>query len=228
MLSFFRSFAVVSSLFALLALSGCSQSRQMSEQDELMEKARLTATSMFGDPNYSALLGLATDAKALLIAPSVFRGAFFFGARGGNAVVLTKGENGNWNGPAFYVLGGINWGLQFGAQSSELILVIMSERGLKAIMNRKATLGADAGLALAEIGGSAQASSGLDLSADVYAFARSEGVYAGVAIDGSVIEPRVPWNEAVYGAGTTPEAILIQHSVTPPAAAASLIAAMPK
>ena len=72
--------------------------------------------------------------------------------RGGNAVMLVRGEDGKWSPPAFYTIGGISWGLQFGGQTSELVLAVMTDKGVNAVMNRQVTLGADAGVGFGGLG----------------------------------------------------------------------------
>ena len=214
---------------ALLALGSCRSANDVgSEPEQLADKARITLQSMLADSQYPGMLDLATRAKAIIIAPNILQAAFFFGGRGGNAVLLARDANGKWSEPAFYAIGGLSWGLQFGGQSSELIITVMTEKGLKAIMNREATLGAAAGLAIGELGAGARADTGMDLKADMYAFARSEGVFVGVSLDGSIIAPRETWNQQLYGEGVTPESILIDHSAsTQSQVIANLVAAMP-
>lgn len=199
----------------------------LSETEEVVDKAATAAEAMFSDPNYPLLLDLTTKAKAVMIVPNMIKVGFIFGGRGGNAVLLARTPDGGWTSPAFYTLGGLSWGLQIGAQSSQLILVIMTEKGLNAVMERKLSLGADANLALGELGAGAQASTGMDLKADMYAFAKSSGAFAGVALDGTVIEQRDTMNADFYGAGTTPRAILIDGTATSPRAQ-GLINIMPR
>jgi lipid-binding SYLF domain-containing protein len=136
---------------------------------------------MMSDNQYPGLVDLATRAKAIIIVPNLIRAAFFFGGRGGNGIMLVRGADGKWSDPAFYTLGGISWGLQFGGQSSELVIAVMTDRGLSSIMNREATLGADAGLAVGELGKGVNAATGLGYKSDMYAFARSEGLFVGVS-----------------------------------------------
>ncbi|MGE3769665.1 MAG: lipid-binding SYLF domain-containing protein [Bdellovibrionales bacterium] len=214
------------SLIVLFSFVLTSSAFAMSEPEETVDKARVTAEGLFSDPNYPYLLDLATRAKAILIVPNMIKVGFFIGGRGGNAVLLSKDSEGKWSNPAFYTLGGLSYGLQIGAQSSQLIITIMTEKGLQAIMNNKVTLGADANVALGEIGAGAQASTGMDTKADMYAFAKSSGVFAGIALDGTVISPRQSYNEEFYGKGTTPAAILLDRTAMNPASQ-PLIDAMP-
>lgn len=190
----------------------------LSEPEEIVGKAKVTAESMFSDPNYPLLLDLVSKSKAVLIVPNMFRAGFFIGGQGGSAALLARDDTGAWSAPAFYQLGGPSFGLQFGAQSSELIVVIMTPKGLNAVMNRRITLGADAGVAIGQLGSGANAATGADLRADMYAFARSSGIFFGVSLDGTVIWPRRDYNDSFYGNGTSPEAILIEHVAQDPRA----------
>lgn len=216
-------------LVALLLLGSCRSSGEFgSEPEQLADKARLTLQSMLADTQYPGLLDLSTRAKAIIIAPNILQAAFFFGGRGGNAVMLARDADGKWSPPAFYTIGGLSWGLQIGGQSSELVIAVMTDKGLKAIMNRNVTLGANAGLAVGELGKGVNAATGMDLKADMYAFARSEGLFVGISLEGSVIAPRQTWNQQLYGENATPQSILVDRSATTESKpVADLIAAMP-
>lgn len=199
----------------------------LSEPEEIVNKAKVTAESMFSDPNYPVLLDLVNKSKAVLIVPNFFKAGFFIGGQGGAAALLSRDDSGAWGSPAFYQMGGPSFGLQFGAQSSEIIIVIMTNKGLNAVMNRRVTLGTDAGAALGQVGTGVKASTGVDLKADMYAFARSAGLFFGVSLDGTVVWPRRDFNNSFYGTDTTPEAILLQHTVQDPRAQ-PLIDVMPR
>lgn len=188
----------------------------ISSQKELLVKAQATVESMLSNPDYPSLLNLATRAKAILIVPRMLKLSFLIGGHGGSGVLLARGADNKWSNPSFYTIGGINYGFQIGGQASELILTVMSEKGLRALLDHELTLGADAGASIGTIGRGAYAATGLGQDADVYAFARSEGLYAGISLDGTIITPDGGWNEAFYGKGATPEAILIERKFTSP------------
>jgi lipid-binding SYLF domain-containing protein len=213
----------------LAALASCRSVGEFgSEPEQLIDRSRLSFQSMMKDNQYPGLVDLASRAKAIIIVPNMIRAAFFFGGRGGNAVMLARDENGHWSDPAFYTIGGISWGLQFGGQSSELVITVMTDKGLSAIMNREVTLGGDAGLAIGELGKGVNAATGVGLKSDMYAFARSEGLFVGVSLEGSVIAPRETWNQQIYGDHVTPEAILIDRTETTSSkAVGDIVAAMP-
>jgi len=214
---------------AFLALASCRSSGEFgTEPEQMADRARVTFQGMMTDNQYPGLVDLATRAKAIIIVPNLIRAAFFFGGRGGNGVMLVRGADGKWSPPAFYTLGGISWGLQIGGQSSELVLAIMTDKGLTAVMNREVTLGADAGLAVGELGKGVNAATGLDTRADMYAFARSEGLFVGVSLEGSILAPRETWNQQLYGQDATPQSILVERtSSSASPVIAGLIAAMP-
>ena len=216
-------------LIALLSLASCRSSGEFgSEAEQLIDRSRGTFQSMMKDNQYPSLVDLAGKAKAIIIVPNMIRAAFFFGGRGGNAVMLARDENGKWSPPAFYTIGGISWGLQFGGQSSELVIAVMTDKGLNAIMDREVTLGGDAGLAIGELGKGVNASTGAGMNADMYAFARSEGLFVGVSLEGSVIAPRETWNQQIYGDHVEPKDILIDRTETYNSKAVTdIIAAMP-
>jgi lipid-binding SYLF domain-containing protein len=214
---------------AFLTLASCRSSGDFgSEPEQLADRARVSFQGMMGDNQYPGLVDLATRAKAIIIVPNLIRAAFFFGGRGGNAVMLVHGADGKWSQPAYYTLGGISWGLQFGGQSSELVIAVMTDKGLSAIMDREVTLGGDAGVAVGELGAGVNAATGMGLKSDMYAFARSEGLFVGVSLEGSVIAPRETWDQQLYGQDATPESILVDRTstVTSPAVM-GLVAAMP-
>lgn len=195
-------------------------------QRELITQSRATIESMLSNPDYPSLLSLATRAKAILIIPQLLKLSFFLGGHGGSGVLLARSAGGKWSSPAFYTVAGINYGFQLGGQASEVVLTIMSDKGLSALLRHELTLGADAGVSIGTLGRGAKAATGLGEDADVYAFSRSQGLYAGISLDGSVITPDTSWNEALYGKGVTPEQILVQQSVSTPYAD-KLIGAMP-
>ncbi len=216
-------------LVAMLALASCRSAGEFgTEPEQLVDRSRITFQSMMGDSQYPGLVDLAARAKAIIIVPNLIKAGFFFGGRGGNAVMLVRSPDGQWSPPAFYTIGGLSFGLQFGGQSSEMVITVMTDRGVNAVMERQVTLGAAAGLSIGELGKGVDAATGVGLKSDMYAFARSQGLFVGVALDGSVIAPRHTWNQQLYGAQATPRSILVDRSAhTSAPSVASLIAAMP-
>jgi SH3 domain-containing YSC84-like protein 1 len=179
------------------------------EAVQLVEKAKMTFDRFKADANLGAFDDLIKHAKGVFIAPQVLKGAFFFGASGGSGVFLVWDEKtGKWGGPAFYTIGGASFGLQIGGEASEVILMAMTERGVKAMLSSSFKLGADAGIAAGPIGVGAAASTA-NLSADIISFSRAKGLYGGVSLDGAIVTVREGWNKAYYGRRVDPIDILI-------------------
>ena len=135
-------------------------------------------------------------------------------------------RTGQWSGPAFYTIGEASLGLQAGGDASEVILLVMSERGIAALQASSVKLGADVGIAVGPVGAGASASTA-NLSADIITYARAKGLYAGISLDGAVVATRGALNKAYYGKDVTPTDILIRRAVTNPQSA-ELIEAVAK
>jgi lipid-binding SYLF domain-containing protein len=208
-----KTFAVVSTflLAAILCLGAVRSAAALSYEQEVVDKASITATKLLSDPNYGKLPDMLKDAKAIIIIPSLLKGAFFFGAEGGTGVLLAKSPQGTWSYPAFYTLGGGSFGLQIGAKAAELILLVMNDGALKAILKNQIKLGADASFAMGQIGGGVEGSTTTNIGADIVAFASGEGLFAGVSLEGSVITGRDGLNEAYYGKGVTAHGIVMEQ-----------------
>ena len=180
----------------------------LTSEEELVERSRLSVLSLTTDPDFQPVQPYLAAAKAVYIVPELYRGGFLFGAEGGAGVMLRRQEGGHWSYPAFYLIAGGSFGLQIGGQIAELILTIMSDRGLQAVLDRQVRLGADASASIIAVGAGLEAATGLDLNADMYGFMKAQGLFAGLSLEGSVITPQRNRNARYYGEGATAEAIL--------------------
>ncbi len=188
------------------------------EAAQLVEKARLTMDNFMNDGNMGAFRDLLKKAEGVFIAPQVLKGAFIVGASGGNGVLLVRDKKtGKWSEPAFYTIGGASVGLQIGGQASEVILLLMTDRGVTTLLSNSLKLGADAGVAAGPVGMGVAAATA-NLSADVLSFSRSKGLYGGVSLDGAVIAIRQGLNDAYYGKSVTPSDIFVLRDVRNPQA----------
>ncbi|MEE8271520.1 MAG: lipid-binding SYLF domain-containing protein [Alphaproteobacteria bacterium] len=205
-MSRFRVTPVVAVL--ALAVAAIRPAWAITDQEVLVEKARLTVQTLLADPDYAPLRTSLENAQAVLIVPELLKGGFIIGGQGGNGVLVARDEDGRWGDPAFYLIAGASIGLQIGGQVSELVMAIMTEDGLNAILDHNAKIGADVSAALFTVGAGVGASTGLDTNADMYAFSRNQGLFAGGALGGSVISEKADWNRAYYGAGATGRGVL--------------------
>jgi len=185
---------------------------------KLVETSRLSLETFMGDPANKEFQSLIKKAKAVYITPSLLKGAFVVGVSGGNGVFLVRDKkSGNWQGPAFYTLGGASFGLQAGGEASEVVLLIMTERGVKSFMRSNFKLGVDAGIAAGPVGGGAAAETA-NLSADILSFSRSKGLFGGLSLEGAVVKVRGGLNSAFYGKNLSPSQILIGGRASNPLA----------
>ncbi len=151
-----------------------------------------------------------THARAAVICPQVFKAGFFFGGSGGDCVLVGRAANGTWSYPAFYTIGSASFGLQIGVQDSEILMLIMTNRGLNAILNSSFKIGAGASVAIAVIGGGVQGDTTLAVGADILAFSISRGAFAGISLEGSVLDSLTGWDQTYYGQPVDARQIVIQ------------------
>jgi lipid-binding SYLF domain-containing protein len=147
-------------------------------------------------------------AKGLLIVPKVVKAGFVFGGSGGRGVLFIR-DAGKWNGPAFYTLGTASVGFQAGIQVSEVVMMVMTDKGVNSLLSTTMKLGGDASVAAGPVGVGAQAT----IPEDIVAFARSKGLFGGLNFNGSVVKPADDWNAAYYDKDVLPPQILLQGQV---------------
>ena len=185
---------------ALLALSFANYSIAGAAREE---GRLLTATEVLEDvqgmPDQRLPDTLLAHAYGIAVIPDVTQVAFFFGGRHGNGVLTVRDTlSSPWSNPVFISLTGGSWGLQAGAQSSDIILVFTTKSGIEGIAGGKLTLGADASVAAGPVGRQGTAATDVSL-AEIYSYARTRGLFGGIAIDGSVIAIDKSANSALYG-----------------------------
>jgi lipid-binding SYLF domain-containing protein len=206
-----RSTRFAGSLAALLLLAATGTALAQSEQQKLVNDADATLSHFMRDPDMTWLQQNLPRAKAVMIAPEVAKAGFIFGGSGGRAVTLVHdATSGKWSGPAFYTLATASVGFQAGISVSEVVTLVMSEKGVNSLLAPSVKLGGDASVAAGPIGAGAKA----DVVADFITFSRSKGIYGGLNLDGTVIAISNEWNEAYYGKkAILPPDILVRMNV---------------
>jgi len=188
-----------------------------SDTEQIVTEAGFTVENLTDNAEFGKYVrDFLADAEGVLILPQMIKGAFMVGGEGGSGVLLTKNEKGDWSYPAFYTLGGASFGLQIGGSSSQVMMLLMTKRGVDAIVaGNPLKLGADLGVAAGPIGGGADVGVTLK-SADVVTYSLSEGAYLGVSLEGTVIEPRESYNKDFYGAEASTKAIVADRQYSNP------------
>jgi lipid-binding SYLF domain-containing protein len=184
----------------LLSLPASSARAQTAEgQQELVDRATLAVSDVLSGREGEEPRELLPQSRAVMICPRVFRAGFLFGGEGGGCVLVARGGQGSWSAPAFYSMGGGSFGLQAGIQDAEIVMMIRTEAGLRAVMDSQFRIGADASVAVVTVGGGVEGATSVALNADIVAFARTRGLFAGVSLQGSVMDSDSAGDQAYYG-----------------------------
>lgn len=152
---------------------------------------------------------LLNHADAIAVIPNVVKAAFGVGGRHGKGIVARRLPNGSWAAPAFIEVSGGSFGLQIGVSVTDVILVFTNDDGLKGLFEDKVELGGDAGVAAGPVGRSAEAGTNLTFDSPIYSYSRSKGVFAGLALKGTVMTLDSSANKRLYGDKTTGRDIML-------------------
>ena len=205
---------------ALAALAGCAGGvPRAGEEQALVDRATLTVNEVFGEGNDRLNAArLLRRARAALICPRVFKAGFFFGGENGACVLVGRDAAGSWSSPAFYTISSGSFGFQVGVQDLQIVMLIMNDRALTAVLDNQLKIGADASIAVATFGGSVEASTTAAVGADILAFARARGLYAGLTLEGSLLAARSEWNRSYYRQDLGPRQIVVSMQAHNPGA----------
>ena len=166
------------------------------------------------------------SAVCVAVVPSLKKGGFVFGAEYGKGVASCRTGNG-WSAPApFKVVGG-SWGLQIGAEGVDLVMLIMNKNGMEKLLSSKFKLGADASVAAGPVGRHAEGETDWKMRAEVLTYSRAHGVFAGVTVNGAVIEQDGDATRVFYGQDT-PFRTILQGGVRAPSGSEPFMAAVRK
>jgi lipid-binding SYLF domain-containing protein len=204
----------VASAFAALAHAGAREEGRLLTATEVLEEVQ-------GMPDQRIPDALLSRAYGIAVIPDVTKVAFIFGGRHGNGVLVVRDKlTAPWSNPVFISLTGGSWGFQAGAQSSDIVLVFTTKGGVEGIAGGKITLGADASVATGPVGRQGSAATDMSFNAEIYSYARTRGLFGGIALDGSVIAIDKSANGALYGKnGVTATEIFSGQAPAAPATA---------
>jgi lipid-binding SYLF domain-containing protein len=196
-------------LFACVALasSWLSPARAGEEENQRAQNAVRVLKEVMMAPDKRIPGDLMKNAYAIAVIPDVIKAGFVIGGRHGLGLIAVKTNEGTWSNPSFISMTGGSIGFQAGVSSTDVVLVFRTERGVDSIVHGKFTLGADASAAAGPVGRTAQASTDAQLRAEISSYSRARGLFAGAALDGSVIAIDNDANQSVYGDGITPRRI---------------------
>lgn len=173
--------------------------KDVEDQYERARNAAEIIKSLTQTPDKGIPSHLLDRAQGIAVFPHVVKAAFGIGGRWGKGVLSARQGN-TWGAPVFVDLTGGSFGFQIGGQATDLVLVFMSKRSVDSLLSSKLKLGADASVAAGPVGRTAEAGTDIALNAEVYSYSRSKGLFAGVALDGAVVDFDNSANRDVYGA----------------------------
>jgi len=209
-----RAAALAAIALALLPRQALAQ---QAETDRLAEAARVLEEVLTA-PDKGVPQSIIEKAQAIVVIPSTVKGALVIGAQHGRGVMSAKSAAG-WSAPAFVTLTGGSLGMQIGGQATDIVLVVVNERGITNLAQNTFKIGGDASVAAGPVGREATASTDYRLQAQILSYSRSRGLFAGVSLTGSTIRADREANERIYGVGYSTRNIVVERKVEPTAAA---------
>jgi SH3 domain-containing YSC84-like protein 1 len=201
--------------------------RAADDVEERITESGNVLKELLNGPN-GVPLNLLNKAECVIVLPSVKKGGFLIAAQYGRGVMTCRsGQNfdGKWGAPIMMQSSGGSFGLQAGGQATDFVILVMNDKGARAVIHGKAKLGADASVAAGPVGRDAEASTNAGMSAQMLSYSRAQGVFGGVSLSGTSLGPDGGANEKVYGKKITGEQI-VSGSVQPPASASGLLSTL--
>jgi SH3 domain-containing YSC84-like protein 1 len=185
-----------------------------SKQRKILRTSQLILEEIQKSADHQIPMNLISKAKAIVVFPTMLKAGFFVGARYGKGIAAVRTEEaGEWGPPAFLYTTGGSFGFQFGAETVDLILLVMSQRGLEGLLNEQFTLGGDIAISAGPLGRYVEASADVFMQGEIYSYSRSKGLFGGVSLKGTIITTDSDANLAYYGHPYTSEEILLTKQV---------------
>jgi lipid-binding SYLF domain-containing protein len=211
----------------LLIVAGVAAYAQP-EHVKRLEAAAVVFEEIMSVPDKAIPQELLDRAHCVAVVPGLKKGAFIFGAKYGKGYFSCRKKSGvGWTGPATVRIEGGSFGLQIGGSETDVILLVMNERGAERLLSSKFTLGGDASVAAGPVGRSATAQTDAFMTAEILSWSRSRGVFAGISLQGATLRQDVSENRALYGRSLENKEIITQE-LPPPKAAERLLNALNK
>jgi lipid-binding SYLF domain-containing protein len=164
-------------------------------------------------------------AECVIVVPGLKKAAFVFGGEYGKGLMSCR-HSGAWSAPIFMEVGKGSWGLQIGAQSIDLVLLVTNASGMEKMLRNKVSLGAEASIAAGPVGRDARAATDAQMKAEILSYSRTQGLFAGVNLSGGVVKPDMEDNADLYGPKVSPRDVVMGGTVKAPAVTEPFMAAL--
>jgi lipid-binding SYLF domain-containing protein len=206
-------------MFGTVVLVGANLAGAVdSKEAERIQHAATVLNEVHANADKDVPDDLWKKAACVVVVPSVKKGAFIFGGEYGRGLMSCR-HSGAWSGPVFMSIEKGSFGLQIGGEETDLLLLVMNERGMQKLLGDKVTLGAEASAAAGPVGRNARAETDAQLHAEILSYSRSQGAFVGLDLSGGVLKPDVDATHDLYGKGVTAKTVLMTTSIKAPAAA---------
>jgi lipid-binding SYLF domain-containing protein len=213
-------------LLALPAVAATKAEPLTKKEMSTLSDSVLVLNDLASAPDKGIPQELLAKADCILIFPSVDKGAFIVGGKSGNGIASCRQPNGTMGSLAFYTVGGASVGFQIGGQTADVVMLVMNAKGIDHLLADKFTFGGEATATAGPVGRTVQAATDAQMHAQILTWSRSQGLFLGAALDGSVVKPDVDANTRLYGRETTGKSILVDSKLAVPASAQSLVTAI--
>jgi lipid-binding SYLF domain-containing protein len=223
-----KKYLIAAACFTLVV--GAVSAQELNKEQRRLEESGVVMQEVLNIPD-NIPHDLLAKAECVIVFPSLMKAAFVVGAQyGRGAMVCRTGEKfrGRWGAPAMYALEGGSFGLQIGAEATDLILLVMNDRGMESILSSKVKLGADASVAAGPKGRDASADTDAWMRAEILSYSRSRGLFAGVSVEGTTLRPDDEASEQVYGRAITAKEIVRSDKMGVPETGRHLVAVLEK
>lgn len=214
------TFGLMVAIAAVMPLSAADLGK---DEIKRIDEAATVLKEIHSAPDKDIPQELWEKAACVIVVPGLKKAAFVFGGEYGKGLMSCRRGN-EWSAPIFMKLAKGSWGLQIGAQSIDLVLLVMNEGGVEKMLNNKVTLGAEASVAAGPVGRDTRAGTDAQLKAQVLAYSRAQGLFAGIDISGGVLQPDDDDNKVLYG--NVPPKETVKGSTKPPAVTSPFMAAL--
>jgi Uncharacterized conserved protein len=187
------------------------------EATERLQKATEVLHQLTDTPDRGIPEEVLSGAKCIVIVPHLVKGGFIVGGKHGKGVASCRTASG-WSAPAFITVGGGSWGMQIGVEGVDLVMLVMNDRGLEHLLSSKFELSGEGSAAAGPVGRHASAGTDWKMNAEVLTYSRSKGAFAGLTLEGAVVQKDDDSTLGVYGTDASYRSILMGNVPTPPAA----------
>jgi len=207
-------------LFGTLAWAGTARSDTVERLNNSVDVLH----AIMGAPDKGIPEEVLSNAKCILVVPNLIKGGFIFGGKHGRGVATCRTSNG-WSAPAFVSIGGGSWGLQIGVEGVDLLMFIMNDKGLQHLLSSKFQISGEGSAAAGPVGRHASAGTDWKLNTEILTYSRSKGAFAGLTLEGAVVEQDNDSTKAIYGK-EVPFKTVLTGGIPSPEAAAPFMAAV--